>query len=495
MDVRLYTKHPKQPGSSLKNKSSYEMAVLEAEFSAKQALLMDYARMVEPLEYYRDMFPSGCFEPERSRGQENETRRPNGLLTVLDDPDFRGRSYNRLVFDDLADIQKYMDKNFVLIAPVGYSGRRRLSKYAYQIFGFCIDLDDVGVQQAKDLMYQMQNGILPTATYIVNSGTGLHVVYLFDTPTPAMPQYYESLNRLKADISSLVWNAYTSRSKDKQSQGIFQAFRMVGSPSKLGPDYRVTAFKFGPKTSIHQLNEWAEKENRCIFDDWEYVPLDEAAEEWPEWYQRRIIEQRPLGDYELSPEQIVRRRAWYDAWIDRLRRGAVEGNRYYCMAVLFNYAMKAEIPISEALDDAFALLPWLDSLTTSDTNHFTTSDIMDATRYYDRKYIKMGRKGILRMTRIDIGQTKRKGRSQKQHLQADYIVENGRRRINTCKVNRELALEEARENGLITGRPKGSGTKQAQIEAWQLAHPDGKKADCHRETGISRPTIDRWWKG
>lgn len=62
MDVRLYTKHPKQPGSSLKNKSSYEMAILEAEFSEKQALLMDYARMVEPLEYYRDMFPSGCFE-------------------------------------------------------------------------------------------------------------------------------------------------------------------------------------------------------------------------------------------------------------------------------------------------------------------------------------------------------------------------------------------------------------------------------------------------
>ena len=191
----------------------------------------------------------------------------------------------------------------------------------------------------------------------------------------------------------------------------------------------------------------------------------------------------------------MRRRAWYAAWIDRLRRGAVEGNRYYCMAVLFNYAMKAEIPISEALEDAFALLPWLDSLTTSDTNHFTTSDIMDATRYYDRKYIKMGRKGILRMTRIDIGQTKRKGRSQKQHLQADYIVENGRRRINTCKVNRELALEEARENGLITGRPKGSGTKQAQIEAWQLAPPDGKKAQCARDTGIDPKTIRKWWKG
>lgn len=477
MDVRLYTKHPKQPGSSLKNKSSYELALLEAEFSEKQALLMDYARMVEPLEYYRDMFPEGCFEPEGSRGQENEIRRPNGLLTVLDDPDFRGRSYNRLVFDDLGDIEKYMDKNFVLIAPVGYSGRRRLSKYAYQIFGFCIDLDDVGPKQTKDLMYQMQNGILPTATYLVNSGTGLHVVYLFDTPTPAMPQYYESLNRLKADISNLVWNAYTSRSKDKQSQGIFQAFRMVGSPSKLGPDYRVTAFQFGPKTSIHELNEWAEKDNRCVFDDWEYIPLDEAAEEWPEWYQRRIIEQRPLGDYELTPEELVRRRAWYDAWINRIRRGAVDGNRYYCMAVLFNYAMKAEIPISEALEDALAMLPWLDDLTDNETNHFTTSDIMDATRYYDRKYIKMGRKGILRMTRIDIGQTKRNNRSQAVHLK------------------RARALQAVEDEDGSWRNKEGRPSKQAQVEAWQAANPNGTKYACIKETGLSKPTVYKWWKG
>ena len=476
-DVNLLTKHPKQPGSSLKNKSALELAALEFEFSEKQTLLMDYCRMVEPMEYYRDMFPEGSFEPERVKGAENETRRPNGLLTVLDDEDFRGRSYNRLVFDDLGDIEKYMDKNFVLIAPVGYSGRRRLSKYAYQIFGFCIDLDDVGPKQTRDLMYQMQNGILPTATYIVNSGTGLHVVYLFDKPVPAMPQYYESLNRLKADISSLVWNAYTSRSKDKQSQGIFQAFRMVGSPSKLGPDYRVTAFEFGPKTSIHELNEWAEKENRCIFDDWEYTSLPEAAEEWPEWYQRRIIEQRPLGDYNLTPDQIVRRRGWYEAWKDRITRGAVDGNRYYCMAVLFNYAMKAEIPISEALADAEAMLPWLDDLTDSETNHFKLSDIMDATRYYDRKYIKMGRKGILRMTRIDIGQTKRNNRSQAVHLK------------------RARALQAVEDEDGSWRNKEGRPSKQAQVEAWQAANPNGTKYACIKETGLSKPTVYKWWKG
>ena len=215
--------------------------------------------------------------------------------------------------------------------------------------------------QIKDLLFEMENKILPQATYVVNSGTGLHVVYLFETPVPALPQYYESLNRLKQDLSNMIWNQYTSRDQKKQFQGIFQAFRVVGSPSKLGSDYRVSAYKVGPKTTIHSLNEYADKENRCIFDDWDYTNLAEAEEEWPEWYFRRIVQGRPLGDYQLTEDQRIRRRAWYDAWIQRIMKGAFDGNRHYCIGVLFNYAMKAEIPLEEAYEDAMDLLPWLNS--------------------------------------------------------------------------------------------------------------------------------------
>ena len=43
------------------------------------------------------------------------------------------------------------------------------------------------------------------------------------------------------------------------------------------------------------------------------------------------------------------------------------------------------------------------------------------------------------------------------------------------------------------GRPKGSGEKSKIVEEWRLLHPDGKKIDCHKETGLSRVTIDKWW--
>ena len=31
------------------------------------------------------------------------------------------------------------------------------------------------------------------------------------------------------------------------------------------------------------------------------------------------------------------------------------------------------------------------------------------------------------------------------------------------------------------------------IKKWQEMYPNGKKMQCHKDTGISRPTIDKYW--
>ena len=45
------------------------------------------------------------------------------------------------------------------------------------------------------------------------------------------------------------------------------------------------------------------------------------------------------------------------------------------------------------------------------------------------------------------------------------------------------------ENVVGGGRPNAAMT----IKAWRIDHPDGKKADCIRETGVSKPTVYKWW--
>ena len=44
------------------------------------------------------------------------------------------------------------------------------------------------------------------------------------------------------------------------------------------------------------------------------------------------------------------------------------------------------------------------------------------------------------------------------------------------------------------GRPKGSSQQKKLVEEWRTAHPDGKKADCIRDTGLSKPTVYKWWE-
>lgn len=42
----------------------------------------------------------------------------------------------------------------------------------------------------------------------------------------------------------------------------------------------------------------------------------------------------------------------------------------------------------------------------------------------------------------------------------------------------------------------GNGRPSAEqiVLEWQEKHPEGKKADCIRDTGLSKPTVYRWWK-
>ena len=222
----------------------------------------------------------------------------------------------------------------------------------------------------------------------------------------------------------------------------------------------------------------------------EGVSLAEARELYPEWYQRRIVEGRMVGDYQLTEAERVRRRAWYDAWVARIKAGARDGNRHGCICILFHYAMKAEIPLEEAYQDALALPPYLDSLTQKPGNAFTVADIDAAQTFYSRAYIKLSRKSIQKLTGIDIGQTKRNRRSRHDLLRAESIRDaQGQVVENPCRANREQALQAMRASGAITGRPH----KQAIVLEWRAAHPGGSKADCIRDTGLTKPTVYKWW--
>ena len=124
----------------------------------------------------------------------------------------------------------------------------------------------------------------------------------------------------------------------------------------------------------------------------------------------------------------------------------------------------------------------MEELTVDEDNHFTEYDILCALRTYHTASEQAYRRRIdiiSDKTGIPLIANKRNGRKQEQHLQLA-------RGIKQVKITIGEDVK--------GGRPEGSGTAQSKVQEWQELHPDGKKSECIKDTGLSKPTVYKWWR-
>lgn len=440
-------------------------------YKLKNEWLGQFFEEVKPKEFYRAVFPEGSFE----RAGHFEDGKANGIITIVEND----KAKNRIVFDDLSVIDEVKGAEFAVMSPVAYSGRNRTAANARWLYGIAIDLDGVEMPQLRDVFHQMNHDIIPKCTYCINSGHGLHLYYLLEKPVPLYKHLQDKLREFKYELIAKVWNRYTSTFTEReqvQYQGIFQGFRMVGTQSKLGKRYPVKAFETGERVTIEYLNGYLMDKSKAV-TDFHYksdLSLAEARKKYPEWYEKRIVKQEKKGRWHIK-------RDLYDWWLRKIQSGeASVGHRYWCLSVLASYGIKCDIPEDEVLTDALELLPMLDLISDDEHNRFTKRDILDAMQFYQENYVTYSRREAERVSAIAMPASKRNGRKQAEHLERARLVQtldypNGAWR------NKE-------------GRPKGSGEKSKIVEEWKQQHPDGKKIDCERETGLSRHTVLKWWK-
>lgn len=424
---------------------------------------------VTPYEFYRDVFPIGELE---ERGKQ-EQGKYNGVAVELlpREKDSNAQKIKRyVVTDDLYILDKLLESNnFIIISPISYKGKNRKAESARFIYGLAIDLDGVEtVQNITDLFYQMQNDILPTPTYAVTSGHGLHLYYLFETPLPAFENIKKGLHTLKTALIRRIWNRYVTVLSDKpQYQSIFQGFRLVGGVTKDGR--RTKAYRTGEKITVEYLNNYVAEEKQL--KDFSYkskLTLPEAKKKYPEWYEKRIEQGQEKNIW-------VCKRDLYDWWKRRLMIEATEGHRYFAMMCLAIYAKKSGVSYEELEKDAFELVPRFDLLTTDEKNHFTDYDCIKALEMYNDSYFTFPIDEIVKLTLIPIEKNKRNCRKQKQHL----------------KLARGIRQLKGEMGEIVSGG--GRPTAEKTVKQWQQKHPEGKKADCIRETGLSKPTVYKWW--
>lgn len=478
----------------------------------------------DPDTFYHAMFPDGTLQ---KKGNDSDGK-PN--VIVLEDTgkeiergvDPKGNKLVKRIMhrytlhdglEELEELRKLsIEQNtFMFLAPVSYYGKSRSSRNARYLHAIMIDLDYVGERELDNLLHQMERGAIPYANYLVSSGTGLHVVYLLEHPVPLMTRYVTGLQVLKRELTDRVWNANTSASDPdkKQTQGIFQGFRMVGSATKLNGDignpkikqpYVAECFShdatppatipyllsFVPKllgkkdmdglAALRELTQEARKK----------TPIARAKELWPEWYERCVVNDEPRGGWTYG-------RAGYDRVLSVIRDQASVDHRYWCIFYLAVMANKCGVSYDELEDDAYGLLDRFDALSVEPSNRFTANDVAAALEAFEggsaagraRRYTQ----GFCeRKAAVSYGEKMGHGSNPPdKRLPKDLSLEKAR-------MTRDLNQKAHGTNWWDNGNRDGAPTKAVQVWKTAAENPGLSMSALARVAGVSRPTVYKWLK-
>ena len=443
--------------------------------------LYTYYDEIEPVEFYRAIFPKGELQEKGvyEKGKYNAIvvevtgeKKKNGKDKIL----------RHTITDDLEKVNEIISRdNFCLVSPISYVGKERSSDNARALYAIAIDLDGVIIKENGDpfglrtLFHQIEDiDRIPMPTYIVSSGTGLHLYYVFEKPIMLFPNVVKQLQKYKKELTRIIWQGYITELEDNvQYESLFQGFRMVGTITKKGE--RARAFETGDRVTMEYMNRFVDEEFKA--DDFVYksnLTLAQAKEKYPEWYERRIVKKQSKGTWTVN-------RAVYDWWKKRILKEANTGHRYYCMMMLAVYARKAGIDKEELENDAFSIMEVFDRLPADEDNPFNEKDVIDALQAYEDRYITYPINSISYLTDIHIEKNKRNYQKQKYHLEEARAIRDIRMKRQGKKWS----------DG--NGRPKGSGTKEEIVKEYRKNNPMARKSDCIRDTGLSKMTVYKWW--
>jgi len=434
-------------------------------------------------DFYDDIFRDDL-EPHREKEDYREGEYGGIVLSIKAIKDKQGkvidkRTKRRTFTQDLNNLLDAIDDDtddFVLTSPISYAGKARTNKNARYLYALCIEIDNIkGKSGIDELIYTFNrpSNCTTIPTYIVCSGNGLHLYWVFENPIPLYANMFETLTEAKNWMVKQLWDSHTTwmkDDKDRQYESLNQPFRCVGSRTKKN-SYAM-AFLIGEHTTIEKLNKVLPQDKQIEVCYKSKCTLVEAKEKYPQWYQRRIIEGKGKGHF-------IRQEGIYYNWIEKIKEGAEVSHRYFCLENLCSLAVQCNISPEQVTKDCYELMDVLEERTVREDNHFTEYDVICALKTYylaDEGAYTRKIEYISRKTGIPLTRSKRNGRKQADHIRLMNFVRD--------EINKNTNWRDG------NGRP----SKEKIIQDWRDEHPNGTPKDCINDTGISKNTVYRWWK-
>ena len=201
-----------------------------------------YFDEVSPREFYRGIFPPGELE---AKG-EYITGKYTGIIVSITDgwkEDGRRKVCRYSLTDDLDAVETAAaSSDFCLCSPLSYAGKSRTAEHARMLYAIAVDVDKVRVKNGRPLGLEAlwtrhidAVGRIPKPTYIVSSGTGLHLYYVLKQPLPLFYGIAYELQEYKRALTRLIWHdtiVDIKSAAEIQQEGIYQGFRMPGTITK-----------------------------------------------------------------------------------------------------------------------------------------------------------------------------------------------------------------------------------------------------------------------
>lgn len=395
----------------------------------------------------------------------------------------------------------------VYVAPASFYRNCNITKCLKSLYAIVVDFDGDKRGVSVDLLKWLLDRIfeneddLPSPTFVTNSGKGLHLFWVFDKPVPM----FNENKRIMSDLYKAIHQKLADYNANPQKHHFAQPYRVVGSRTKL--NQTTTAFRTGEVLPAETLlrdfgikkaiiwNEGKKKEKMepsesmlKLADNIENT-LGVVCENKDDWaYVHRYISENKKAfseTFKLNQSERFRKNdgagwgspLWYANMKDRIIKDTPEGNRYTSLMALMVIGYKCNIPFETVKKDIDEIIiKWQIRPKSFEVRfHDEYRDRID--NMYSDKFKKVRKVQLEEWLGFQMNSSSRRnGRPQKQHLKL-------------ARFARDMNYEDP--NGWIN--KNGAPSKKDIVQQWREEHPEGRKADCVRETGLSKPTVYKWW--
>lgn len=397
------------------------------------------------------------------------------------------RSYTQMDVDDLMNYQSV--RNDVYVPPASFINGYYSGTGCKDILALVVDLDGIDPETLKNILENGNIGdMTPLPTYIVNSGSGVHFYYVFKEP---VPHYHCNRPILKSMYKRLCMITKKNIKARTDRHALTQPFRLPGSQTKLGQT--ATGWKSGDKWGAHEFAHRLGVDSEKL--DLQQRPLLSQKEYHAE-KERRMDERGPAKkgkrQWKSSLDGNV---GFYEYCLERCFEETQEGTRYNSLVGMTVVAYKVRLGHTpegrERLErDLLRLVAHYNKI----GKRMRPKEAAKALRAYNPEADRCRSETLEEWFGWEFRRDAKKRREERKEKHPDAPVLSRAEILEDARLIRDIRMRRlGRKWDDGNGRKPGSGSKEQEVRSWRIQNPNGKPADCIRETGISKNTVYKWW--